>query len=383
MIHIGLFNLFSTRNEKLEILDDLSLYEDKVRKTALKRIAIESVIGMISKTIIQSEFRVIEDGSNVKNEMYYRFNVKPNVNQSAARFWEQVVNKLIYDGECLIIKADTDDLLIADDYMRETFAIFPDKFKNVIVKDYEFKRVFNRNEVIFFQYGNESLSSLIDSLYYDYGELLARLIEFQLRKNQIRATVDIEAVAGKDEKAKKRLQNFINRTYKAIKEKAIAIIPQQKGFTYQEHSKQTGNQVSVDEINKLTNGFMDQVANAVGLPVALLRGDMADVEKITRNYMKFCIDPILKIIRDELNMQFISKDDYLKGNNIDIRRVTYSNVFDVASSVDKLRSSGVLNGNELRDELGYEHADDPMMDKYFITKNYQESSQALEGGDDE
>lgn len=375
--------LWFGNKDELDIMDDIELYEEKSRKTALKRLAIESVIGMIARTIIQSEFRVKHNGKFIKDEMYYRFNVKPNLNQSAAVFWEQVIRKLIYNGECLIIKTDTDDLLVASDYFREEYAVFGDLFKNVIVKDYEFKRTFRREEVIFFEYGNEKLSKLIDSLFYDYGELLGRLIEYQLRKNQIRSTVDVDGTFDKGEKGKAKLQRFIDRTYKAIREKAIAIVPQQKGLTYNEHSKQTGSPASVDEINKVTGGFLDQVCHAVGMPPSVLKGEMADIEKQTRNYLMFCIDPIVEIIKNELNGQFVSKNDYLKGNQIYVRRPRYRDIFDVATAVDKLIASGAFNGDEIRDELGYESSGDPIHSKYFITKNYQESKQALEGGEDE
>lgn len=379
---MGLLDFFrSSKNEELEFFLDWELIEQHSKDTALKQLAVQTVIGMLARTIIQSEFRVKKNGEYIKDEMYYRFNVRPNVNQSASVFWERAINKLIYDGECLIIKTDTDDLLIADDYTKTEYAIYGDSFKNVIVKDYEFKRVFERSEVIYFEYGNEKLSKLIDSLFYDYGKLLRRLFDYQMRKNQIRSTVDVEAVAGKEEKTQKRLQNFINKAYKAISEKDVAIIPQQKGFTYKEHTDQKNVGQSIDELEKLTGGFLNQVARAVGVPISLLKGDLADVEGATRNYMKFAIDPILKVIESELNMQFIPKRDYLNGKKIDIRRARYRDIFDVATALDKLIASSAFKGNELRDELGYEMTDEEIHNTYFVTKNYQKSSEALEGSE--
>ncbi|MGQ0416690.1 hypothetical protein ACT4UL_16345, partial [Bacillus sp. HC-TM] len=51
---------------------------------------------------------------------------------------------------------------------------------------------------------------------------------------------------------------------------------------------------SVEEINKVTNGFLNQVAMAIGIPIALIYGEMADVEKQTKNYMLFTVRPLLK-----------------------------------------------------------------------------------------
>ncbi|MDY0396787.1 hypothetical protein RWE15_23925 [Virgibacillus halophilus] len=56
------------------------------------------------------------------------------------------------------------------------------------------------------------------------------MFETQKMKNQIRSTVDVDSNFLKTEDGQSKLQNFINRAYKAFKEKAVAIVPQQKRF---------------------------------------------------------------------------------------------------------------------------------------------------------
>ncbi|WP_246570110.1 phage portal protein [Lentibacillus saliphilus] len=375
---MGFLDLFK-RNSEMEIMHDFDLIESTSERIQLKKLAIETCVNMIARTISQSEFRIKKKGLVQYDEFYYRMNVKPNQNQSSAQFWETVIFKLIYDNECLIIKSDSDDLLIADDFSKTEYGLVEDTFKAVTIKNYTYNRTFKTSDVLYLQYNNENLSRLIDGLFSDYGELFGRMIEFQKLKNQIRSTVDMENVNPKDPETQKKLQTFIDRMYKSIKERAFSIVPQQKGFVYKEHSSNVTG-ASVEEINKLTNGFLDHIAKALGIPPALIHGDMADVEKHTRNYMTFCIDPILNKVKTECAGKFIEKSDYLKGDRVDIRRVTYSNMFDVATAVDKLRSSGVANGHELREALGLERSNDPLHDKYVITKNYSES---VEGGENE
>lgn len=354
---------------------DADLLADTSERIQMKRLAIQTCVNHISRTISQSEFRVKKDKEIVRNEMYYRLNVRPNKNMSATYFWQTVIDKLIKDNECLIVQDDEQDLLIADSFSRVEYPIKGDKFKNVSVGVITFQRTFDWENVFYLQYDNENLSRLFDSLYSDYGELMGRMIEFQKHKNQIRATVDMENVTSKDPKTRDKMKSFIENMYDAVRKKSFAIVPQQKGFTYEEHSTGTQSGNSVEEINKATNGFLDSVAMALGIPTSLLHGDMADVEKQTRNFMTFCIDPILEKIKDELNAKTIGKRDYLNGRHFDIWRVSYSNMFDVASAVDKLRSAGVMNGNELREELGKERVDDPVLTSYVITKNYTEDAE--------
>lgn len=382
VITIGFLDIFK-KNSELAFMYDFDLLEDTSERIKAKQLAIQTCVSMIARTISQSEFRVKKDDKTLKDEMYYRLNVRPNKNMSAAHFWQTVIYKLIHDNECLIVQSDTDDLLIADDFDRREYGILADTFKTVTVKDYTFKRTFKMEDVIYIEYDNENLSKLMDGVYADYGELIGRLFDFQKYKNQIRASVDIENVNAKDPETQNKIQKFIDNVYESAKKKSFALFPQQKGFTYKEHSSGGQSGQSVEDINKITNGFLDQIAKALGIPPGLLHGEMADVEKQTRNFMTFCIDPLLEKIKDELNYKFISKKEFLNGKKLDIRRVTYSNMFDVATAVDKLRSAGVMNGNELREELGKEGIDDPILTEFFITKNYSEQGGDSQSGEEE
>lgn len=352
---------------------DLYLLEDTSNRIQMKKMAIQTCINLIAKTISMSEFRPKDGKKTIKNEVYYRLNVKPNQNQNAATFWERVIYKLIYDNECLIIQSDTQDLLVADTFTKVEYALYGDVFKDVTIKNHTFLRSFRREDVIYLEYSNEKLKPIIEGLYSDYGELFGRIINAQKRKSQIRGTVDIDAISRKDEKGTEKVQNFINKMYKAFSEKEIAIVPQQKGYEYDEHSQETKGQ-PVKEVEDVSNAFLKQVARALSIPIPLILGEIADIEKPTRNFMLLCIDPFIKKIGDELNGQLFTKSEFLGGQKIEIKRPSYRDIFDIATALDKLRAGGMYNGNELRDKVGDDPVDDPILEKYFITKNYTEDS---------
>src|SRR5699024_12295056 len=116
---LGLFKDLLTKRKEIVIIDDYDvLYDVYGKKGAAKRIAIESVIGFISRIITQSEFRIRYDGQYTYTDTYYRLNVKHNKNQTADTFWRQVVYQLIYDDECLIVQTRVNYLVVADDYKR-------------------------------------------------------------------------------------------------------------------------------------------------------------------------------------------------------------------------------------------------------------------------
>lgn len=377
---MGFLEAVFKRNSELGFMFDIEMFENNSNRIHMKRLAIDTCVSFLARTISQSEFRIKNGQKFEKDELYYRLNVRPNKNMTSSTFWQKVITKLVYENECLIIQSDDDDLLIADTFDHNEYAVMEDTFSKVKIKDYEFKRSFKQSEVFHLRYGNEKLAPLIDSLFTDYGELFGRILNAQKRKNQIRGTVDMDMLAAKTEKQQAKLQEFINNMYKAISEKDVAIIPQQPGFKYAEVSN--GSAQSVDEVNKVTNGFFDQVAMAIGIPVSLIRGDMADVEKQTKNYMMFTVNSFLKKIKDEVDAKFITKEDFFKGKKLEVKTISYNSLFDVASSIDKLISSGAFTGNEIRLEAGYEKSADPKLDKHFITKNYTEMDSS-KGGEKE
>lgn len=359
---------------------DVEMFVDKSNRTHMKRLAIDTCAAFLGRTISQTEFRIKNGKTYEKDGLYYRLNVRPNKNMTASTFWGTFVNKLIYENECLIIQSDDGDLLIADSFVHNEYAVLEDYFSKVVVKDFEFKKSFKQSDVIHIRYTNEKLVPLIDSLFTDYGDLFGRILSSQKRKNQIRATVDMDMVSAKSQEHQAKLQEFINNMYKAVDTKDVAIIPQQKGFEYKETSQGGSVGQSVDEINKVTNGFLNQVAMAIGIPVSLLYGDMADVEKNTKNYMMFTVEALLKKIKDEANAKFFDEDEWLAGNRIETKSISYNNLFDLATSIDKLISSSAFTGNEIRLEAGYEASDDPMLNQHVMTKNYQ-TTDTSKGGE--
>ncbi|WP_443756573.1 phage portal protein [Bacillus cereus] len=380
MMTIGWISDVLNKNKEIAFMFDVDMFIDTANRVHMKRLAIDTCISFLGRTISQSEFRVKNGEVFEKNELYYRLNVRPNKNMTASTFWEKFIQKLVYDNECLVIQADDGDLLIADDFEHNEYAVFEDTFTNVTVKDYQFKRSFKQSEVIHLRYRNDKLSPLIDGLFADYGDLFGRILSSQKRKNQIRGTVDMDMIGAKIQEQVDKLQKFIDDMYQAIGKKDIAIVPQQKGIEYKEVYNGSANGPSVEEINKVTNGFLNQVAMAMGISTALIYGEMADVEKQTKNYMNFTVKPLLKKISDEVNVKFFEMNEYLEGQRVEVKSISYQTIFELAESIDKLISSGAFKGNEVRLEAGYEVSDDPNLNKHYITKNYAEMN-AGEGGE--
>ncbi|PDZ37575.1 phage portal protein, partial [Bacillus cereus] len=85
-------------------------------------------------------------------------------------------------------------------------------------------------------------------------------------------------------------------------------------------------------------------------------------------------------LSDEANVKFFEMSEYLLGQKIEVKAVSYQSIFELATSIDKLISSSAFTGNEIRSEVDYEESDDPNLNIHHITKNYTKLNDS-EGGE--
>lgn len=361
------------RNEAIEFSYDFELLRDTSQKAYIKRWALDTCINHIARTISQTKFEIMDAGVKENNSTtYYKLNVRPNTDESAATFWQKVIRKLIYDNEVLIVVTDTKDLIIADDFVREEYALYDDIFKQIMVDDFEFERNFKMSEVIYLEYNNESINNLLSGLFSDYGEIFGRLYQANLMNNQIRATLSTDANLALNDRSQEAMQNFINKAYEAYASNDIAIVPIQKGYTYEEHSSKNASKTSsqIEDLAKVPNQLLSYVATNLGIPLPLLDGSTADIEAMTDNYMKFCINHFIEKIVDELNAKLFSERGYKEGKRIEAITIGAKTPLEKAEAVDKLVASGSFTPNEVRSLFNYPHIEDEEMDKVMVTKNY-------------
>ena len=383
---MGIFGDVFKRNLEIRDMLDLDLASDPATRSYLKRIALETNINFIARTISQSEFWIMNGNEKQLDNLHYRLNIRPNTDSSASDFWHKVIYKLVYDNEVLIIKSDTDDLLIADDFDRVEYAVYEDRFKDVTVKDHKFERHFMMSEVFYLTYNNEKIQRYVNELFSDYGELFGRMMDSQLRKNQLRATVGIKTGAGMtDDKHINRMQKYIDSVYSRLKTESVALLPKIDGFEFDELSN--GNTTTTDNgpenIHKLKKIFIEDVAKMIGIPPSLLHGDMADISNLMESYLKFCINPLIKKIEDEFNSKLFTRQEYLSGKHMKVVGLNKKDPLEHAAAIDKLIASRVLNANEARALFGFERVEGQGLEEYVLTKNYDNRSQTLKGGDNE
>ena len=312
--------------------------------------------------------------------MYYLLNVRPNPNQNATQFWQKFIYKLLVDNEALIIKSDDDYLYVADDFEHETdLGLLPHRFNSVMVNDYKYNRYFSMDDVIYLEYANEKLDKFSLGLFEDYGEVFGRMLNMQLKKNQIRGVLNI----GSTQLSTKGIQDYIDMIFNTFEKNQVAVVPLTKGLEYEEHStnNSSANGSDFKELRQAIEDILIYIARIVGVSPSLILGENADLEKAIEATNQFCFKPLTKKLERELNAKLFFKDEYLKENKrIEIVGIDKKNPIELAEAIDKLRSSGTYTGNQIRVMLGDEPGDDEHLDEYVLTKNY-ESVSPVGGGE--
>ena len=214
---------------KDKVRSDVVGYGNTALELYYKKFAIDSVISLIANALVMSEFQTLENSKEVKKNNYYLLNVEPNKNQNATEFWHEVVSKLIYDNECLIIQQD-DELFVADEFTPRIYMKYEDTYSGVVVRDFAFERTFKESEVFYLKLNNDSINKLIDGLYSEYGKLISASISSYKKANGTKGILTLDTMFSQQEDAQEQLDDLFQNKFKKYFENPNAVLHLEGGM---------------------------------------------------------------------------------------------------------------------------------------------------------
>lgn len=345
-----------------------------------KEFAIQSCISIIANALVLSEFQTFEKGKEVKKNNYYLFNIEPNRNQNSTEFWMQVISRLVYDNECLIVQIDN-QLFVADSFDHDEYVYYEDIYKNVVVRNYTLKDTFKESDVFYLKLNDENIKSIIDGLYEDYSKLIGNAMGAYKRSNGNKGILGIQGQAPIQGEAKEKFEELMNKGFKKYLESDNAVLPLPDSYKFQE-SKNQGNIKDSRDVRAVINDVIDFVASGFHIPAGIIKGDIVGVEGQTDNFLMFGINPIARLITTEFNRKMYGKENYLNRTYVKMNTQKIRNV-----DLEKLSKSADLlfriGANSIDDNLimlGKEPLNEEWSKEHYVTKNYQ-SVLSLKGGD--
>lgn len=361
-------------------------------KLALYDFYLHAGIDLIAYALSKCEVRTFLEWEEQQGDEYYLWNYEPNWNENASRFIHRIVGNLIYRGECLVVPSVSGQLLVADTYTRDQFALYPDTFRDVTVSGgdggtpYTFRKSFRATDVLFYRLQNDNLRNLMDQLQQEYADMLSAAETKFYRAGGERGIVYIDAMAttgnyGKNPDGTIRDFNqvyseMMNTNFKSYFKNPNAVMPLFNGFKYEnkgaEATKKSTSEVK--DITDLSDEIRAHVAMALKIPPAFMKGEIASVSELTMNFITFGIDPVAKMMERENNRKRNGKA-VLKGTyqKIDTACIQHVDIFKEADHIFNLIGSG-YSLDEVRRKAGDVPLNTDWSQMHYRSKNFMNAA---------
>lgn len=356
--------------------------QKRLVSASYKYLAVNSCINFIASVISLANFQTFNGKDLVNSVESYRFNIEPNQNTSSTSFWRRVVEKLVADNECLIVKIQSGgnrgEYHVAESFNRIEYAMKPNEYKSVVIgreHPYQLNDTFREQDVFYLQWNNMGLRTFIDGVYSDLADMIAAAKDNYLKLAATKVLIKQDASYSATAEFNKALQELVNNNMKDFMDPAkSAALPLRRGVDFEDVSR-TSSATSTNaatEIKTLVQEGIFLTAMAFQISPQLLIGDIAGINDAWRLTMTQCIKPIVNIISDEINRKLYGQAAYLGGKrlHIDITNVSYSDLKDVANALEVLTRIGANTLDDNLRILGREPIGGEYGTKRLITKNY-------------
>lgn len=364
-----IFPLKKTNNIEID-----TIYEDMKDELKCKEMAFYIATSYIANTISKCEFKVYKNNKEVHDELYYALNVKSNPNDTASRLKNKLINSLYYEGESLIFQ-NKNNLYCADSFNTLYDPLKGNTYTEITLDDCSKTFTKKSKDVFYFNLENEKsqpkVRQLINSMYDDYKNLLSYAISAYKSTNSEKYILELSNIQNGDEKFNEEFKTKIKDQLESFINNPRAVYPQFQGYKLNNIIKATQNSNSED-IRNIKKDIMETVAEAFKMPVSMLYGNMTNTKEIISHYLTFTIDPIAKMISQELTANSFSFEEWQEGCyiKVDTTSINHLDIFEIADKVEKTISTGLYCIDEIRDKLDEPKLNNDFSKKHFITKNY-------------
>lgn len=389
---MGFLTKILHQDEKSNLIDILTL--SQTNKLSIKKNAIEHAIDLIARTISKCEFEYYKyDLKNKKlnrtknNDTYYKLNIKPNDNETATTFTYNVVAKLLKDEEVLIISMNK-KLYLADSFNYSKNILSEKTFYDIKLTDNGgnsliLEKTYKSHECIYLNLGLSEIKDCLEEYYKDIGKLISIQDKKYINANINKWKLNVPGTQPKmiDPKTGEPInyEEYKKKVTDGLLDEEDAIVMLSNDFSLDKIN--SGEKHNSEDLLKLQEKWEKEVAMAYNIPTDVFYGSKTDKSTGTNDFITFAVLPITSIIEDGYNGSLIKKENFLNGDIIRVNKlnIKHFDIFDCATSIDKLMSSG-FSHDENRYFLGIPETGEEWAQEHHITKNYGNVSEKS-GGD--
>ncbi len=372
------YNLFNFLEKKVETAEISPVTQKILEQLAFKELALHIGVSYIANTLSKCEFKVFENGKEVKDKLYYTLNVSPNPNKNSSQFINQFVEQCYYYGSALVVPKDN-YIYCADNFdIDDTNPLKENIFSNVTFNSYTIKNKLKAKDVFFFQLSNDDVKLLIDSLYNQYSTVIGQALAAYKKTNGTKYKMILDRYQAGDSEFNKIFNEVLKRDLQTFIESENAIYPKYSGIDLQEFQSGTSPKDTSDIISMRKETF-EVVAQALKIPLSMMYGNITNMKEIRNAFLSDCIDPFADMISEEITRKYFTYDEWKKGCEVvvDTTCVNHIDLFEIMANVDKGVASGFVCIDETRKAAGLRELKTDFSTSYFMTKNYMPAEDML------
>lgn len=366
-------------------------YEES-KETATDKLAIalyadEIAVQKIARTISKCELVTFEKNKRTIKDEWYLWNIEPNANQNGAQFKYKIVERLLKDGEALIVEMSS-QLFVADsfDYHDES-VIGQQYFDGVTINNWTANRAFNMSEVLYLRLDNPETQKWLQFVLGQYEKLLSMSMAKYKRSGGRKGFMRLSNTKEGSEDKNKQIENIFNERLRRYYDSENAILVLNRGMEYtpdnSEGSKRTASEVN--DINSFTREMFARTAQARSIPLPILLGENENTSESRNMYFEETIMPILNLIDAEIKRKRFGKSQVLQGTyaKFDISGAKHVDVLKDAEKLDKAIACGALSIDDALIKAHETPLGTEWSEAHFLTKNYQliTTAYSTEGGE--
>ena len=370
-------NIFDYLGRKVEsaTLDSVAL--KAMEQVALKEIALHIGISYIANALSKCEFKTYEQGKLVKGELYYLLNVSPNPNENASQFVNKIVEEYYWKGHALVVPIDGHIYCADSFHVDTTRPLNGYVFDSIAFGSQQKAKKYKSKDVFYFKLDNKNVKTMIDSLYKEYGAVMAQALRSYKKSNGEKYILERDAYAAGDKKFKEDYEKVLKEQLKSFLENDNSFMVQNKGVSLNKQKNDTVKDTS--DVVSLRKEVFEIVAQALKIPLSMMNGNITNMDEIVKVFLSFCADPLADMISEEITRKNYSYDEWKEGTfvQLDTSCINHVDILEVAQALYNAIGSGAANIDDMRNRLGWQPLDTEFSKEYFLSKNFVPATEML------
>ncbi len=366
---MSIFDFFRKRFFEEDL--KLETAEKTIEQLEIEFFAINCGISLIANAVAAAEFSMFLNGEKKRDAEYYLWNVQPNCKENKNQFITKVVERLLIDGDVLIIEKNK-QLFVADSFSRTPHGTRPDEYSNIQIEDENLSSI-KTEDTLYLKLANPDLSLYLKSVAGRYSNLLSFSAEKLRKSASQKGVITVEStIGGKSEEDMQKANQALSKSIHDFLRDNDGVLPLRKGMQYTEIGGKTSKtDNNATEVEGLTKQVFSKVAEAFHIPVGLLMGNIAEVKDLRDDFLTFAVKGnVTDQLESEINAKRWGEEAFVEKTfcKIDLSKIEYRSLINNSKEVFNLIGS-TYSREEIDEMFGRVPPKEPFVKERFMTLN--------------